>query len=214
MKVVNLVAEVDEEKCKACRTCERVCPVLAIKVENGKAVVNPERCRGCAACEQRCPDYAITMAKREEPVVVGVSMNSVDYNQVIELCLRARLHPEQIICCCTSTRAEEVAAAILLGARSPEDVSFTTAARTGCKVGCIQSILRLLGAAGIEPSPPKGGWQWYCRTPTVWDIPEKVKQRYTGRGFRFEDDIRLLERVIAAPLQGVIVIPMRGRRKA
>ncbi|SMB99038.1 BFD-like [2Fe-2S] binding domain-containing protein [Thermanaeromonas toyohensis ToBE] len=202
MKVVNLVAVVDEEKCKACRTCERVCPVLAIKVENRKAVVDKERCRGCAACEQRCPDYAITMAKREEPVVVAVNVDAVDYNQVIELCRRARLHPEQIICYCTATRAEEVAAAILLGARSPEDVSFMTGARTGCKVECIQPILRLLEAAGIKPAPPKGGWQWYGRTPTVWDIPEEVKQKYASRGFYFDEDIKLFERVIAAPLQG------------
>ena len=202
MKVVNLVAVVDEEKCKACRTCERVCPVLAIKVENRKAVVDVERCRGCAACEQRCPDYAITMAKREEPVVVAVNVDAVDYNQVIELCRRARLHPEQIICYCTATRAEEVAAAILLGARSPEDVSFMTGARTGCKVECIQPILRLLEAAGIKPVPPKGGWQWYGRTPTVWDIPEEVKQKYASRGFYFDEDIKLFERVIAAPLQG------------
>ncbi|MCG0278514.1 MAG: 4Fe-4S binding protein [Thermanaeromonas sp.] len=202
MKVVNLVAVVDEEKCKACRTCERVCPVLAIKVENRKAVVDAERCRGCAACEQRCPDYAITMVKREEPVVVVVNMDGVDYNQVIELCRRARLHPEQIICYCTATRAEEVAAAILQGARSPEDVSFMTGVRTGCKVECIQPILRLLKAAGIEPAPPKGGWQWYGRTPTVWDIPEEVKQKYASRGFYFDEDIKLFERVIAAPLQG------------
>jgi Pyruvate/2-oxoacid:ferredoxin oxidoreductase delta subunit/bacterioferritin-associated ferredoxin len=202
MKIVNLVAVVDEEKCKACRTCERVCPVLAIKVENRKAVVDAERCRGCAACEQRCPDYAITMAKREEPVVVAVNMDGVDYDKVVELCRRARLHPEQIVCYCTATRAEEVAAAILQGARSPEDVSFMTGARTGCKVECIQPILRLLKAAGIEPAPPKGGWQWYGQTPTVWDIPEKVKQKYASRGFYFDEDIKLFERVIAAPLQG------------
>ncbi|WP_027718370.1 (2Fe-2S)-binding protein [Desulfovirgula thermocuniculi] len=202
MKVVNLLAVVEAEKCKGCRTCERVCPVLAIKVVNRKAVVDAARCRGCAACEQRCPDYAITMAKRDEPVVVAVSTEGLDYAQVVDLCRRARLHPEQIVCYCTATRAEEVAAAILRGARSPEEVSFMTGARTGCKVECIQPILRLLEAAGVTPAPPKGGWQWYGRTPTVWEIPEGVKQKYTGRGFYFDEDIKLLNRVIEAPLQG------------
>ncbi|MGI6286644.1 Ion-translocating oxidoreductase complex subunit B [Moorella humiferrea] len=202
MKVVNLLAAVDAEKCRGCKTCEKVCPVLAIKVENRKAVVDAERCRGCAACEQRCPDYAITMVKREQPIVVKVDVDAVDYGQVEELCRRARLNPEQIICYCTATRAEEVAAAILQGARSPEEVSFLTGARTGCKVECIQPILRLLEAAGIKPEPPKDGWQWYGRTVTVWEIPEEVKRKYATRGFYFDEDIKLLDRVVAAPVQG------------
>ncbi|MGB9662796.1 MAG: indolepyruvate ferredoxin oxidoreductase subunit alpha [Moorellaceae bacterium] len=201
MKVVNLLAVVDQEKCRACKTCERVCPVLAVAVVDRKAVVDADRCRGCAACEQRCPEYAITMVKREQPVVVGVDVGAVDYSRIQELCRKAKLHPEQIICYCTATRAEEAAAAILQGARSPEEVSFQTGARTGCKVECIQPILRLLEAAGIEPVPPKGGWQWYGRTPTVWEIPEEVKEKYASRGFYFEEDIKLLDRVVAAPLQ-------------
>lgn len=201
MKVVNLIATVDAGKCRGCRTCEKVCPVLAIKVENKKAMVDAERCRGCAACEQRCPDYAITMVKREQPIVVKVDVSAVDYGRIEELCRRARLNPEQIICYCTATRAEEVAAAILQGARSPEEVSFLTGARTGCKVECIQPILRLLEAAGIKPEPPKDGWQWYGRTVTVWEIPEEVKHKYATRGFYFDEDIKLLDRVVAAPVQ-------------
>lgn len=202
MKIVNLLAVVDPDKCRACKTCERVCPVLAIRVVDKKAVVDAERCRGCAACEQRCPEYAIVMEKREHPVVVGVDVAAVAYAQIEDLCRRARLHPEQIICYCTATRAEEAAAAILQGARSPEEVSLLTGARTGCKVECIQPVLRLLEAADARPKPPKGGWQWYGRTPTVWEIPEEVKQKYASRGFYFEEDIQLLNRVVAAPLQG------------
>ncbi|MEW6276237.1 MAG: 4Fe-4S binding protein [Bacillota bacterium] len=202
MKVVNLLAMVDPEKCRACKTCERVCPVLAIRVVDKIAVVDAERCRGCAACEQRCPEYAIVMEKRERPVVVGVDVAAVAYAQIEDLCRRARLHPEQIICYCTATRAEEAAAAILQGARSPEEVSLLTGIRTGCRVECIQPVLRLLEAAGVRPEPPRGGWQWYGRTPTVWEIPEKVKQKYASRGFYFEEDIQLLNRVVAAPLQG------------
>ncbi|MCG0276759.1 MAG: 4Fe-4S binding protein [Thermosediminibacteraceae bacterium] len=201
MKVVNLLALVDREKCRGCKTCERVCPVLAIKVVDRKAVVDAEKCRGCAACEQRCPYYAISMVKREEPVVVSVEVSAVDYTKVEELCRRAKLHPEQIICYCTATRAEEVAAAILQGASSPEDISLRTGVRTGCKVECIQPILRLLEVAGIKPEPPKGGWQWYGRTPTVWEIPDEVKKKYARRGFYFDEDIKLLDRVATAPLQ-------------
>lgn len=202
MRLVNLLAVVDGEKCRGCKTCERVCPVLAIKVENRVAIVDAERCRGCANCEQRCPDYAITMVKREQPVVVKVDVSAVDYARVEELCRKAKFNPEQVVCYCTGTRADEVVAAILQGAQTPEEISFLTGVRTGCKVECIQPILRLLEAAGIKPKPPKGGWQWYGRTVTVWEIPEAIKEKYARRGFYFDEDIKLLDRVAAAPLQG------------
>lgn len=202
MKVVNLLAVVDKEKCRGCKTCEKVCPVLAIKMDNRLAVIDEELCRGCAACEQRCPDYAISMVKREQPVVVKVDVSSVDYAKIEDLCRKAKFNPEQLICYCTGTRAEEAAAAILQGASTPEQLSLLTGVRTGCKVECIQPLLRLLEAAGIKPQPPEGGWQWYGKTVTVWDIPEEVKEKYASRGFYFDEDIKLLDRVVDAPLQG------------
>ena len=202
MKVVNLLAVVEEDKCRGCKICEMVCPVVAIQMENRIAVIDSERCRGCAACEQRCPDYAIKMVKREQPIYVKVDVSAVDYTRIEKLCKKAKFNPEQLICYCTATRAEEVAAAILQGAKSPEELSYLTGVRTGCKVECIQPLLRLLDAAGIEPQRPKNGWQWYGKTVTVWEIPEEVKQKYASRGFYFDEDILLLDRVVEAPLQG------------
>ncbi|MDA8335129.1 MAG: 4Fe-4S binding protein [Peptococcaceae bacterium] len=200
MKVVNLLAVVDAAKCRGCKTCERVCPVLAVRVENKKAQIDEARCRGCNNCEQRCPESAVAMVRREEPLVVRVDWDEADYAEIVALCRRARLNPEQLVCYCTATRAEEVAAAVLQGARSPEEISLRTGARTGCKVECIQPLLRLLEAAGIQPEPPEGGWQWYGRTVTAWEIPEDIKKKYAG--FYFDEDIKLLDRVVNAPLQG------------
>jgi bacterioferritin-associated ferredoxin len=135
------------------------------------------------------------------PLVVGVDVTQHDYDRVRKLCLAARLHPEQIICYCTATRAEEVAAAILQGARSPEEISLLTAIRTGCKVECIQPVLRLLLAAGVEPVPPPGGYQWYGRTVTAWELPASVKEKYAARGFYFDEDRELLEKVVDSPGQ-------------
>ncbi|GAB6156554.1 (2Fe-2S)-binding protein [Desulfosporosinus burensis] len=202
MKTVNLLAVIDKEKCIGCKTCVKVCPVLAIKIEDRLAIVDNEMCRGCNACEQRCPVYAISMVKSEQPFVVKVDVSSVDYALIEDLCRKAKFNPEQLICYCTATRAEEIAAAIILGADSPEKLSLLTGARTGCKVECIQPLLRLLEAAGVKPQPPEGGWQWYGKTVTVWDISEEVKQKYASRGFYFDEDIKLLDRVVAAPLQG------------
>ena len=202
MKTVNLLAVIDKEKCIGCKTCPKVCPVLAIKMEDRLAVIDDDVCRGCNACEQRCPVYAISMVKREQPFDVKVDVSSVDYALIEDLCRKAKFNPEQLICYCTATRAEEIAAAIILGADTPEKLSLLTGARTGCKVECIQPLLRLLEAAGVKPQPPEGGWQWYGKTVTVWDISEEVKQKYASRGFYFDEDIKLLDRVVAAPLQG------------
>lgn len=196
MKTVTLLSKVDSSKCTGCTTCERVCPVLAIKVVDRKAVVDDENCRGCANCEQRCPVNAITMVKREKPIEVGVDVSKSDYKEVVELCAKAKLHPEQHICYCVGTRAEEVAAAILQGAKTPEEVSLKTGVRTGCTIECIQPVLRLIEAAGYELTPPKGGWQWYGRTATAWDLPESIKQKYSSRGFYFEEDKALLDKLV------------------
>ena len=201
MKVVSLLAVVDADKCNGCNICESVCPVLAITRVNRKAIVDEPRCSGCAACEQRCPNYAVTMVKRAQPYLVKADVEAVDYARVVALCKKARLNPEQLVCYCTATRAEEAAAAILQGANSPEEVSRRTGVRTGCKVECIQPVLRLLEAAGITPERPKG-WQWYGRTPTAWDIPEDVREKYSKRGFYFQEDLELLDSIVDAPLQG------------
>jgi Pyruvate/2-oxoacid:ferredoxin oxidoreductase delta subunit/bacterioferritin-associated ferredoxin len=202
MKLITLRPVVDWEKCKGCKTCVRVCPVLAMGMKDKLAIVDLERCRGCADCEQRCPEYAISMELREEVVVAKVELEGLDYDKIVTLCRKAKFHPEQTICYCTGTRADEVAGAIMLGAKSPDDISYMTGIRTGCKVECIEPLLRILEAAGIDPKPSPGGWQWYGRTITAWEIPEEVKKKYASRGFYFDEDIELLDRVVNAPLQG------------
>lgn len=198
MKLVTLVPKVDDQLCTGCHICQRVCPTLSIEIPESVAVVDEATCAGCGACEQRCPEHAIEMVLRPQPRTLKVDVESVDYGRIREICRKARFHPEQVVCFCTGTRAEEVAAAILNGARSPEDISRSVGARTGCKVECIEPLLRLLHAAGISPARPKGGYQWYGLTPTVWEVPEPVKQRYSDRGFRFDDDARLMDKVASA----------------
>lgn len=201
MRVVTLYAEVDKDKCTGCTTCEKVCPTLSIKVVDKKAKVDLATCSGCGGCQQRCPAYAITLKKRDEPIRLYVDPAKFDRRKIEELCAKARFNPEQIVCYCTETRAEEVAAAVLSGLDTPEKISRATGIRTGCKVECIQPILRILAAAGIDPAKP-AGWQWYGRTPTVFDIPEDIKKKYSKRGFYFDDDAKLLDSVAKAKAPG------------
>ena len=59
---------VNEEKCVGCRTCEKHCPMGAIKVINGKARINEEKCVGCGECIIVCPRHAVDydLASSEE----------------------------------------------------------------------------------------------------------------------------------------------------
>ncbi|MDA8227432.1 MAG: hypothetical protein M0T74_06950 [Desulfitobacterium hafniense] len=53
----------------------------------------------------------------------------------------------------------------------------------------------MLNAAGIEPKRPEGSYQWYGLSPTIWDIPKDVKAKHNKKGFYFDEDIKLLNRV-------------------
>lgn len=197
MKLISLKALIHNDKCIGCGICSKVCPAATIVIKDRKAIINEEFCRGCGACEQRCPAYAITMTKLEKSYTVSVNLDDVPYERIKEICELAHMHPEQIICFCTTTRAEEVAAAVLTGANTPEEISRRTGIRMGCKVECIQPILRILKAAGIDPERPNG-YQWYGITPTLWDISPEIKEKYKNSGFYFDEDIKILEKVIKA----------------
>jgi bacterioferritin-associated ferredoxin len=90
----------------------------------------------------------------------------------------------------------EIAAAIVKGAKIPEDVSKMTGARTGCGVLCIQPIFRLMQAAGRELGVSPQSHVWYHTVPTLWEIPSHVVEECEGRGFRFEEDKAYYEELI------------------
>lgn len=198
MKLVTLLAQVDNDLCTGCRTCSRVCPTLAITMVDRKPKIDPERCVACGNCEQRCEARAIIMIKLEQPRRISVSLDGLSRDELDEMCTRAGFHPSQIVCYCTATRAEEVAAAILKGAHSPEDITYMTGLRGGCSVECIQPALRMLEANNIHATPPKNGYQWYGRTPTLQEIPESIKAKYANHGFCFDDDLKIFDAVVTS----------------
>ena len=65
---------------KACRfacfglgTCAHVCPVDAIRVENGVAIVDPETCIACGKCVTACPQNIIDLRPANAAVEVRCS---------------------------------------------------------------------------------------------------------------------------------------------
>ncbi len=199
MKKVTRLAVIDPEICNGCKVCYSICPVLAISMENKKAVVAADKCMGCVNCEQRCPAGAVKMVIRPT-FVVGLDESKFDRKAIVDLCAKAHFFPEHLVCTCTGTRAWELAAAILDGARSPEEISIKTGIRTGCKAICIQPILRFLQAAEVEVKQPDG-YQWYGLTPTLWDLPEAVIEKYSNRGFGLAGDKEFIDKGLRYELE-------------
>ncbi len=50
---------IQPEICTGCGVCAEVCPLDAIKLENGIAIVMREVCRNCKICVRVCPEGAI-----------------------------------------------------------------------------------------------------------------------------------------------------------
>lgn len=50
--------------CIACKACQKVCPVKAIKVQDNLAEIDPEKCIACGACVTSCPVNAIEIPKK------------------------------------------------------------------------------------------------------------------------------------------------------
>ena len=190
MRKVHSLAEVDRTLCIGDRICENVCPTGAIRVVEKKAVVDENKCAACLKCIDYCEEGAIRAVPRLEPVVLRVDTSDVDQDQLRELCLKAHLNPDDVICPCTLTTAGEAAAAILKGARTPEDLSRMTGVRTACGMWCMALILGLLRAYGLEPTPP-GGFNWYDVETALWNVPDDVVRKYPE--YRLEEARRLFE---------------------
>jgi len=196
-KLVRMVAEIVDGACTGCSLCVYVCPTVALAMEprpddnpgpgRKLAVLNEGACYNSQNCLEICPDDAIVMVPLADPFEVGVNPADADETEVADLCMQAGLLPDMRVCFCTETTAAELAAAILLGADSPERLSLMTGARTGCTEICQQPTLRLLAVAGHGDAPynPPRGFQWYGLTGRLLDqvdenlqLPDEFVDRY------------------------------------
>lgn len=202
MKFVNVHAKVDMDLCKGCKNCQMVCPVYAVSVKRQKGEIevkiDEKRCVGCWNCEQRCPEHAIQMISCE-PYRLWTDVSQFDYQEIEMLCRRAHFNPKQLVCYCSGSRAEELAAAILGGAKTPDAVVLATGIGAGCGIECNQPVLRFLEAAGLGFERREQSYQWYGRTMTAWEVPLEVKADFPV--FRFDEDRQLFDRIVNAPVR-------------
>ncbi|MFC2016555.1 (2Fe-2S)-binding protein [Chloroflexota bacterium] len=196
MRTVSKLAVVDTQKCTACSICVRLCPVQAIKIEKNHekrlAVITEQKCLDCGLCFTRCPEYAVTMVERDTPIKVGIDMTSVSEKAVGRVCKAAHMYPDQVICYCHRVRAKEIAAAIVQGAKTPEDISRATGARTGCGTLCITGIIRLLRAAGVILTKAPG-YQWYGLNVSIWEMSPEIRRKYSQ--YYLAEDLRDVNKV-------------------
>ena len=108
--------------------------------------------------------------------------------EICRICEKAVIHPESLVCQCTGTRADEIVAAILKGAKTAIDIRRMTGAHTGCSSACISPILRLMKAAGLDVAGFPQPDSYYTGLPTIWDVPDHVIRDFDARGFRFKED--------------------------
>ncbi len=63
-------AQVDEDLCSGCATCQdQRCRLAAIEVQDDHAHVNLDRCIGCGLCVSTCPTGALSMVQRKDAAV-------------------------------------------------------------------------------------------------------------------------------------------------
>jgi Ferredoxin len=77
------------DACIGCGKCEKVCPVLAISMQNKKesrdaAVVDQNVCLGCGVCVRNCPKNAIYLERRAIQVITPVNSTHRFVLQAIE----------------------------------------------------------------------------------------------------------------------------------
>jgi NAD-dependent dihydropyrimidine dehydrogenase PreA subunit len=75
--ISNYIAEVNEDDCIGCGTCEEKCPMQTIELEDSKAVINEDNCIGCGVCAHHCPEEAIHL-KNTEPRTVFIPPKKVE----------------------------------------------------------------------------------------------------------------------------------------
>ncbi len=80
----NFLPKIREDDCISCGKCSRVCPILAISMEEKKPVIDETICLGCGICARNCPGKAIQLERRPIQVITPVNSTHRFVLQAIE----------------------------------------------------------------------------------------------------------------------------------
>lgn len=174
MIVREYVPDIDQSACKVCRKCEQICPAGAIALvkESKKMAVDLGRCIDCQRCLDACPNDSITMLPRVQDQALGVDVSQLDHQEIKAICRKIGLAPGEAICACTFITAQELAGAVLQGAKTPEDVCAMTGIRRGCGIYCLVNLFKILEAGGV-PEEERARSNLVHHPLNSLDIPEE-----------------------------------------
>jgi ferredoxin len=182
LKNVKQVVQIVDENCTGCYRCERACPTGAIAMvgprKEALAVVTPQACIACFRCVDVCDDDAIDIAELDQPRMVRTSTKTVDPHALKELCDEAGLDPNQQACLCSSTKVKELAAAVLSGASTFEELALATGAASGCLLYCGVPMRRVLVAHVGEIDDKSSHVRRYDTDQVLLDVPEDAADAY------------------------------------
>ncbi|WP_287155481.1 4Fe-4S dicluster domain-containing protein [Candidatus Solincola tengchongensis] len=188
---------IDHSLCRRCRKCEEICPAAAVSLvqEEKRMAVDPGRCIDCQRCMDACPENAITMLPRKADRVLRIDLSCLDPWEIKRLCRRVGLAPGEAVCACSFITARELAGAVLLGARTPEDVCAMTGVRRGCGIYCLVNVFKILEAGGVTPEERRKS-RLYHHPLDPLDIPEERLREIDARfpQFRILDDVSLIRK--------------------
>jgi len=74
------LAQVDEDRCIGCGSCQEFCQFGALSLQDYHAFVNEAECMGCGVCANHCDQGALALvreASRGEPLEILASMDQV-----------------------------------------------------------------------------------------------------------------------------------------
>lgn len=170
---LQFLAHVAENKCTGCKQCEFICPSGAIRMAEKKAKVDGDRCIDCQRCIDICKkENAMSRIPRLSEVTRYVDHKNLDQEKIKTLCEKAGVLPDLPICGCTRTTGKETIAAILKGAKTPEDLCAMTGLRSGCGIYCMTKIFQVFEACGIDLEEPKDR-RWIKLTISLDDLSEE-----------------------------------------
>ncbi len=66
--------EIDQAACVRCGACQKVCPVEAVSLTDGKMIVDPEKCLSCGTCGTVCPKNAVNRHQQK--------INRLDFDKI------------------------------------------------------------------------------------------------------------------------------------
>lgn len=80
----NYIPKVSRNQCVGCGKCVKVCPILAIQMDEKNPVIDEEICLGCGVCARNCPTKAITLERRPIQIITPVNSTHRFVLQAIE----------------------------------------------------------------------------------------------------------------------------------